>query len=189
MVTARFFAGLGVTTAVLAGCGDQMRAIEKSMEPTIRSGEFVRADLDAYQTRAPQIGDVVSLVAPSGAAQERCGTRQKVGQPCPRPTPGLDEDIQLIKRVVAGPGDRIAISRTGLVVRNGYPELEAYANPCEPRDGCGLPTPAVIPAGHFFVLGDNRPYSSDSRSWGPVPRAAIKAEVIPLQRGSGDELP
>ena len=84
------------------------------------------------------------------------------------PLPGSDEDY--IKRLIAVPGDTVQI-RGGVVYLNGAPLREPYrSDPPNPFDNYGLVT---IPPHNFFVLGDNREDSSDSRVWGFVPEANI----------------
>ena len=78
-------------------------------------------------------------------------------------------------RVVAGPGDTIAF-RDGLVVRNGRPVSEPYAERCT-EDLCEMPRPITVPDGTWFLAGDNRGESDDSRFWGPVPTSAIVGTV------------
>jgi len=76
----------------------------------------------------------------------------------------------LIKRVIAVPGDRLEI-RQGVVWINGKPLVEPYlAAPPNPMDNSA---PQVIPRGHYFMMGDNRANSYDSRFWGVVPRENI----------------
>ena len=167
----------------LASCVDEIseRGVEKSMEPTIRSGEFVKVDYGAYESRPPEPGDIVALRPPAGAPDERCGVRPALEQPCPRPTTGLADEYYF-KRAVAGPGDSVAIDRRGGAIVNGEALDEPYIRPCARDDRCSLPKAARVPPGHWFVLGDNRPYSSDSRDWGPVPRRGIEGRVKAIER-------
>lgn len=166
-----------------AGCAleTETRAIGQSMEPTIRSGEIVPYDPDAYRHAAPRPLDIVSLRPPAGASRGRCGRPPRPRQACAKPTPGYGEG-SFIKRVVAVGGDRVAIDANGHLVLNGRPLTEPFTIPCATRDACALPVPVTVPAGHFFVLGDNRPYSGDSRQWGPVTAEAIKGKVTPLDQ-------
>jgi signal peptidase I len=63
------------------------------------------------------------------------------------------------------------------VIRNGKSAEEPYILPCETDPSCSFPTPITIPLDHYFVLGDDRGASHDSRFWGPVPRAWIIGDV------------
>ncbi len=104
-------------------------------------------------------------------ATHTCGARKPDKAACPRPTPGLS-DVKYIKRVVAGPGDTVAFRR-GLLIRNGKPVRDRYAAPCDEPELCDLPQAITVPPGTWFLLGDNRGASDDSRIWGPVPTKAI----------------
>jgi signal peptidase I len=149
------------------------RVPSESMLPTIDVGDRVLAD---RHDRSPEIGDVVIAHPPIGAIENRCGAPRGEGSraPCSRATPGLS-DVVFIKRVVAGPGDTIAF-RDGLVIRNDRPVSEPYARRCT-DDICEMPEPITVPKGTWFLAGDFRGASDDSRFWGPVPTEAITGVV------------
>src|SRR3954470_18398275 len=138
-----------------------------SMEPTIEIGDRILAD---RHDRSPHVGDVVIAHPPVGAVESRCGAprRDDAKAACARATPELS-DVVFIKRVVAGPGDTISF-RDGLVVRNGR------AVSCTDAI-CELPKAITVPRGAWFLAGDFRGESDDSRFWGPVPTKAITGVV------------
>jgi signal peptidase I len=140
-----------------------------AMEPTLhcaapRAGcEARSADVVVVEEPADEIErrDVVVFEAPPLADQQ-----------CP---PGGT----FIKRIIGLPGESVE-QRDGAVFIDGRRLNEPYVSP-ERRDFRTY-TARVIPDGQYFVMGDNRLQSCDSRVWGPVPRSNITGNVIKIER-------
>jgi signal peptidase I len=154
--------------------GREVPTYGPSMLPTIGARDSVDIDTGAYEDGEPQLGDIVALQAPAGVRTEVCAVQAPPTSPCPRADPGY-ESIRLIKRVVAGPGDRVAFDAAGHLIRNGERVNESYIKECPGT--CALPRAVTVPPGHYFVAGDNRGRSTDSRFWGAVPSEAIDGRV------------
>ena len=114
-----------------------------SMEPNLHDSEYVIIDKVSYQLHAPERGDIVVFIPPN---RER----------------------DYIKRVIGLPGDTVEI-RGGRVLVNGAALDEPYL--AQPINS-DMPARQVEPA-RYFVMGDNRNNSSDSRSFGTVPSGDI----------------
>src|SRR5215210_1680675 len=118
---------VAVTVLAVTGCGestkssdteaaapsatretDRLRVPTEGMAPTLNLGQIVTAELAAYWSRAPAVGDIVVFNPPVGAQDERCGTSVPTGAACPRSLGGRDPSVKFIKRIVAGPGDKVA---------------------------------------------------------------------------------
>ena len=86
-----------------------------------------------------------------------------------------DPEKSYIKRVIALPGDRLCIDH-GIVYLNGRPQREAYV-PDEYRDNRSM-AELVVPADTYFMMGDHRSISSDSREFGPVERSLVYGKAV-----------
>jgi len=133
----------------------------QSMVPNFQSGEYVLTDKVSYKIGEPKRGDVIVFHAPEAAQ-------------CPEGT-GCD----FIKRVIALPGETVQLAENHYLV-NGEVVNEFYI----PEDFQTLPgaylkgRTITLTAGEYFVSGDNRPYSSDSRAWGPIRKDAIVGKAF-----------
>jgi signal peptidase I len=161
---------LGLALGIQAFLVKPYRIPSESMVPTLQIGQRVLVNRIGDRFGDPHVGDVVVFHPPVGAEQgNQCGGGEPPpGQVCLKES-SRRAKVNFIKRVVAGPGDRIFI-RDGHVYRNGKRQNEPFAEPCGGTDGCDLPREVTVPAGHYFMMGDNRGSSDDSRFWGPVPR-------------------
>jgi signal peptidase I len=123
----------------------------ESMEPTLKPGDRVLVNKLSYDLHSIHRGDIVVFKRPPAEA----------GNPAIK---------DLIKRVIGLPGDRIEANRDGKVYINGQPLKESYLPPGTYTNNLH---PQVVPAGKYFVMGDNRSNSSDSRFIGPIPGSLI----------------
>lgn len=122
-----------------------------SMVPTFHNGDFLITEKVSYKMRNPQRGEIVVLKNPR------------------------DESQDFIKRIIAVPGDTIQISNN-IVYVNNNPLKENYI----PSDYITRPgafvtesTTITVASNQYFVFGDNREHSSDSREWGPVTKEEL----------------
>jgi signal peptidase I len=156
-----------------------------SMIPTLEVGQRVLVQRVSYHFTDPQIGDIVVFHPPKGAETETCGLDPlPSGEPCPEPV-DQPSDTNFIKRVVATPGDTLSI-KDGHAIVNGEPIPDDFIKPCGTGADCTLPKQITIPPDHYFMMGDNRGASDDSRFWGPIPKDWIIGKAFatywPLDR-------
>ena len=123
--------------------------VGEAMAPTLVAGEHVLLHVSAYDGRLPEPGDVVYFQYPT------------------------NRDMSFVQRCIATEGQIVTIEN-GVVYVDGirFDEPEGV-QPVPENFG-----PEVVPDGHFFVLGDNRRVSADSRSFGPVPRDHLLGKAV-----------
>jgi signal peptidase I len=186
---------LVITVAVAIGAALLIQAVlvkpyripSSSMFPTLHEGQRILVNRLATH---PGVGDVVVFHPPSGADNEfatQCGDPGQGpahAQPCDRPTDRVSSQT-FVKRVVGLPGDTLKITG-GDVYRNGVRETGSYIQACTDPSACTYSQTIIVPKGDYYMMGDNRGDSDDSRYWGPVPQSWIIGEAFftywPLDR-------
>jgi len=137
-------------TLIVTFVGQVARVDGSSMLPTLHDQDRLIVNKLAYRWHRPQIGDIVMVASPE------------------------EPEKMLVKRVVAGPGD-VVRSIDGDVYRNDILIPDDFVPAIyRSSDTWG---PEVVPRGFFFVMGDHRNNSSDSRVFGPVPERYIIGRV------------
>jgi signal peptidase I len=123
-----------------------------SMFPNFVDKEYVLTNLIVYRLQSPDTGDIVVFQSP------------------------VDKEKDFIKRIIATEGDTISVSNGQVYLNKNLLDESAYLKPeVKTYGGAFLREgqEVVVPEGKYFVLGDNRSYSSDSREWGFVTRGEI----------------
>jgi signal peptidase I len=123
-----------------------------SMQPTLDTNDRIIVNKIVYKYRSPRRGDVMVFKFP------------------------LDTTRDFVKRVVASGGDSVEIRHSKVYV-NDTAIAESYLPPNKQMNDFG---PVKIPPGYYFMMGDNRNNSEDSRMWGPLDKKLIigKVQVI-----------
>lgn len=173
---------LGVALAVQAFLVKPYRIPSASMEPTLGINQRILVDRLALTLGSPRIGEIMVFHPPKN--YEVCANATQgddaIGQPDAQACDVAQRkpaSVTFVKRVVGLPGDRLSI-RDGQVIRNGKPEPDGYTIRCGGDASCDFPRPIVVPRGDYYMMGDNRPDSDDSRFWGPVPRRWLIGQVF-----------
>jgi signal peptidase I len=162
---------LGLALAIQAFFVKPFRIPSESMVPTLEINQRVLVDRVSLKFSDPHRGDIVVFKPPKGADLSTCGVDHPENQPCPKPT-SAKSDTNFIKRVVGEPGDRLSVRR-GRVYIDGKLEDDPHARPTSACPTCNMEKEITIPPDHYFMMGDNRGASADSREWGPVPKKWI----------------
>lgn len=132
------------------------RVSGRSMLPTFEDGDFILTDKISYRIGEPKRGDVIVLKYPKSENQE------------------------FIKRVIGLPGDTIQIQDSSLYI-NGKHLEENYLAPGTPTHGADYINEGAtiqVKENQYFVFGDNRTNSSDSRNWGPITKQEIVGKTF-----------
>ena len=175
-----------IVLAVKTWIVNPYRIPSASMEPTLHCArpalgceagrsDRILADRLSYRFRSPHRGEIVVFNAPAKTTQA-CGAG------------GV-----FVKRLIGLPGDRIHEDGHGFLRINGRKLDEPYvSSSARAEDSANWNETWSVPRGTYFMMGDNRGGSCDSRRWGPVPRANLIGRVIgtywPANRISGDVL-
>jgi signal peptidase I len=137
-----------------------------SMSPTLQVGDRIIVDKLSYRFGSVHRGDIVVFARPPLEDQEYA---------------------DLVKRVIGLPGETIS-ARDGHVYINGKrlnepwlpPGPQSYTGPLpgDPHEQFNMPGPVKIPAGEYYVMGDNRENSEDSRFFGPISKSLIVGRAV-----------
>lgn len=122
-----------------------------SMEPNFHNNEYILTDKISYRFKDPQRGNIIVFKAPK------------------------NPDIDYIKRIIGLPGESVKIEK-GDVYVNDQKLKEQYIHDKSllfPGSFMQEGVSVTVPPGEYFVMGDNRPHSSDSREFGPIPKNSI----------------
>ncbi len=148
-----------------------------SMVPQLEVGDRVAVSKLAYELHQPHRGDVVVFNAPFGGRPDRSSAPVKVLRSVLRAVGVAQPSTQeLIKRVIALPGETVEGRMDGHIYVNGHLLFEPYLPP-EVLEGRSFP-PVRVPAGHLWMMGDNRSNSFDSRFFGPVAESRVVGRAI-----------
>jgi signal peptidase I len=147
----RTLGSAAVYATLIVTFGFQVARVEgQSMAPTLQDQDRLIVNKAVYKLSSPGRGDIVMLYYP------------------------VNPDKSFVKRVIAEEGDTVKIT-DGRVFVNDLPLDDSYVPPeYRSHDDWG---PQVIPDGYYFVMGDHRNNSSDSRHWGMVPKRYIIGRV------------
>ena len=118
-----------------------------SMEPNFHNGEYILTNKIAYRLELPKRGDVIIFKSPK------------------------NKEIDYIKRIIGLPGDKVRLVNSKFYVNDLIIDESSYLPPALFTFGGSFlreNQDITVPVGHYFVAGDNRPHSSDSREFGPI---------------------
>lgn len=163
MCVACLAAGIALHQAGFGPGMHRYRNIGPGMEPTIGDGRIIV--VQDYGSASPRHGDVIVFQAPPSALAH-CTPTGDTGQ----------TDVDFVKRVIGLPGDTVQTLADGGVLMGGSQLQEPYTNGLVAQE----PGSWHVPSGQYFVMGDNRGNSCDSREFGPIERSSIVGKVVSI---------
>lgn len=127
-----------------------------SMVPTFHSGDYLITEKVSYRFREPKAGEIIVLKNPR------------------------DESQDFIKRIIAVPGDSIQISNSSVYVNDQFLKEDYLPAGTPTRAGAFITEGTTLKASEnqYYVIGDNREHSSDSREWGPITKKEIIGKAL-----------
>jgi signal peptidase I len=158
---------------LVRGVAQNFRVEGPSMEPGLHNGQYLLVNKAVYfQLDRNELGKYIPFVDGGDDSSSYLFHGPQRGDVIVFRYP-KDPDRDFIKRVIGVPGDTVEI-QDGVVFVNDVRLDEGYTNPASSSDL----EPTLVPVDNYFVLGDNRPNSSDSRSWGFVPEENIIGKAM-----------
>jgi signal peptidase I len=134
----------------------------ESMHPTFENLDYLVVDQLVYNLHAPQRGDVIVFRYPK------------------------DPSVFYIKRIIGLPGEKVSINHGVTTILNANGDKIPLSEPYIVNEDTTYTSDITLTSGEYFVMGDNRPNSSDSRIWGPLPAKNIIGRVdlrlFPVQK-------
>jgi signal peptidase I len=131
------------------------------MEPTFETGQYLIVDELSYRLSAPERGDVIVFRYPKDPSQ------------------------YFIKRIIGLPGETVQIQGGEVFIAAANGQRRQLSEPYITNHGNGADMSTTLAPDEYFVMGDNRPESSDSRSWGILPKQNIVGRaflrLLPIQ--------
>lgn len=126
----------------------------ESMHPTFENLDYLIVDEISYRFESPHRGDVIVFRYP------------------------LDPSVFYIKRIIGLPGETVSISHGIVSITKANGTQMTLTEPYISAEDATYNTKVTLSSGDYFVMGDNRPNSSDSRVWGPLPAKEITGRVL-----------
>lgn len=148
-----FAVAIAAALFIVTFIGQRVQVDGRSMEPTLQDRDNLICDKVSYRFSDPERYDIV-IIYPDG-----------------------EKDKRWIKRIIGLPGEEVRIDETGTIYINGEPLEESYGKEVIEDPGMAI-APIQLGEDEYWVMGDNRNHSSDSRVIGPVPKSRILGKAF-----------